>query len=78
MAGVAEMRHERFVRYNLLSAVIWVVTLVPLGYALGKIPFVEEHATSLILILAGAGITLTVVLATYRWLTGKKSGENTP
>jgi membrane-associated protein len=36
MAGVAGMRYNRFLRYNIVGGVVWVASLVSLGYFLGS------------------------------------------
>ncbi|MCP9236311.1 DedA family protein [Lewinella sp. JB7] len=67
VAGVAEMERGRFARYNVLSACIWVFSLVALGYFLGNVPFIRDHTTLLVLGLAaifitGLGVTLVTKL----------------
>ncbi len=42
-AGVAVMHPTRFVFYNCLGAVLWVVGLVSAGYFLGNIPAVKNN-----------------------------------
>ncbi len=43
IAGVGSMNYSRFVVYNVIGAVIWVVSLVTLGYFVGEIPFVKKN-----------------------------------
>jgi len=43
IAGVGAMNYSRFVIYNVIGAVIWVVSLVTLGYFVGEIPFVKKN-----------------------------------
>jgi membrane-associated protein len=52
VAGVAKMDPPRFGRYNVLSAFIWVVSLVSLGYFLGNVPLIRDHTSLLVLGLA--------------------------
>lgn len=43
IAGVGAMNYSRFVIFNVVGAVIWVVSLVTLGYFVGEIPFVKKN-----------------------------------
>lgn len=43
VAGVAEMTYRRFTLYNVVGAIIWVVSLTLLGYWIGNLPWVREH-----------------------------------
>ena len=63
VAGVARMVPERFARYNVLSAIIWVVSLVSLGYFLGNVPFIRDHTSWLVLGLAAVFITGLLITA---------------
>ena len=57
IAGVSEMDSGRFARYNILSACIWVISLVTLGYFLGTVPFIRDHTSWLVLGFAAVFIT---------------------
>lgn len=43
VAGIGEMEWSQFFLYNLVSALLWVASLLSLGYFLGSIPFIKEH-----------------------------------
>jgi membrane-associated protein len=43
VAGVAAMTYRRFAIYNVLGAVIWVVSLTVLGYYIGNMPWVRAN-----------------------------------
>lgn len=43
VAGVARMERRRFASYNVIGAVLWVVGLVSLGYAVGNTEWVQRH-----------------------------------
>lgn len=43
IAGIANMNPRKFLVYNILGAIIWVVSLVSAGYLLGNIPVVRRH-----------------------------------
>jgi membrane-associated protein len=61
VAGVAEMEYRRFVTFNILGGIGWVISMSALGYFFGQIPFVKHHiekAIILIILLSLAPIAL--------------------
>lgn len=48
VAGVAAMTHSKFTAYNVIGALIWVISLTLLGYAFGNLPLVKEHMSKVI------------------------------
>lgn len=51
LAGISTMDRRTFLVNNILGAVIWVTSLVGIGYLLGEVPFVAEHIDTAILIV---------------------------
>lgn len=43
VAGLSFMSLSLFSFYNVISAIIWIGSLLTLGYFLGKIPFIQEN-----------------------------------
>jgi len=44
VAGAAEMNYQRFVTYNILGGILWVVSTTLLGYIFGRtIPNIEQN-----------------------------------
>ena len=69
IAGVSRMDPARFAKYNVLSAGIWVVSLVSLGYFLGNVPFIRDHTSWLVIGLAVifvSGLIVTLVVKLIR------------
>ena len=48
VAGVAEMNRARFSTYNVIGALIWVVSLTLAGYLFGNLPLVQQHLSKII------------------------------
>lgn len=71
VAGVAKMKPERFARYNVLSACIWVISLVSLGYFLGNVPFIRDHTGLLVIGLAAVFITGLAITAITKLIKGR-------
>jgi membrane-associated protein len=43
LAGVGHMSYPRFLYYNIIGGVAWVVSFLTLGYIFGTLPIVKEH-----------------------------------
>lgn len=48
VAGVAEMSRVKFVTYNILGALLWVLGICTAGYFLGSLPWVKENLDKII------------------------------
>jgi membrane-associated protein len=59
LAGAGKMRYRRFILSNIISAIIFSLTVVLAGYLTGLLPQVQNHIDILeVLILVSTGITL--------------------
>ena len=67
VAGIGTMRVLHFSVYNLISACVWIGSLLGLGYFLGSIPIVKENFSLVIY-----GIILISVLPPIITLLGSK------
>ncbi len=43
LAGVGHMSYPRFLYYNVVGGIAWVVSFLTLGYFFGSLPIVKEH-----------------------------------
>ncbi|MBW7867953.1 MAG: VTT domain-containing protein [Brumimicrobium sp.] len=43
IAGTVEMNFKKFAFYNILGAILWVVSITTLGYVLGENPWVQKN-----------------------------------
>ena len=43
VGGMGNMNYAQFARYNIVGAVLWVVSFTTLGYFFGQLPFVKAH-----------------------------------
>ena len=48
VAGVADMNRARFTLFNVIGAVLWVVSLGYAGYFFGNLPFIKNNLTLVI------------------------------
>lgn len=64
VAGVAEMNYRKFLTFNILGGIGWVVSMSLLGYFFGQIPFVKQHIEKVIVLI----IVLSVApVAVHAW-----------
>jgi membrane-associated protein len=61
VAGVAEMDYRKFVTFNILGGVGWVISMSLLGYFFGQIPFVKQHIEKVIVLIVLLSITPVAV-----------------
>ena len=48
VAGVGSMPYKKFLAYNVIGGVVWVVLLVGAGYLFGDLPWVKKNLTAVI------------------------------
>jgi len=61
VAGIVRMDIKRFTAYNIIGAVIWVFSLVTIGYAFGDNEHVKKYLDIIVLVIF-AVTTLPVIL----------------
>ncbi|MBU2762948.1 VTT domain-containing protein [Acidithiobacillus caldus] len=69
VAGIARMSYARFLRFNLLGALLWVGGLLLAGYFLGAVPWVKSHLNLVLVSL----ILLSLLPAAWTGLQGRRS-----
>lgn len=67
VAGIGAMTYAKFVRYNVMGAFIWVLSLVLLGYFFGNLPFVKNNFETVILAI----IILSTLPIAIEWIRAK-------
>ncbi len=77
VAGAANMNYRRFVTYNVLGGVLWVWSMLLIGYSLSSaIPNIDQHIHLVILVVIFLSI-LPGVIEVVR-SRGHKRAESTP
>jgi membrane-associated protein len=49
VGGVAAMNYKVFFKYNIIGAILWVLSLCLAGYFLGSIPLVRDNFEKVVL-----------------------------
>jgi membrane-associated protein len=73
VAGIGQMRYARFLAFNVVGAVGWVLALVTAGYALADQPIVKKQFHLVIFAIIFISILPAVIEITREWLRAKKS-----
>jgi len=63
VAGLGRMEYRRFLLFSAGAAVLWVGSLVPLGYFFGNLEVVRNHLTLVVLAIIAASISPLVIAA---------------
>ncbi|MBI3039954.1 DedA family protein [bacterium] len=75
VAGIGKMSYSRFISYNVIGAVLWVVTILYTGYFFGNLPFVKEHFSLVIFAIIIISI-LPAVIEYLRHVNEKEEEES--
>lgn len=68
VAGIAAMNHYQFLLYNLFSAMLWIGSLLCLGYLLGSLPFIKNNFTLVIYGIIVLSILPSIITISYKRL----------
>ena len=49
LAGVAQMSYARFLSYNVVGGLLWIASLVYVGYLFGNIPWVKDNLSFIVI-----------------------------
>ena len=72
VAGMGDMHYGRFIRYNIISALMWVGLLTYAGYFFGELPVVKNNFGLVVIgILVVSVLPMAVEIAKAKW--GRKA-----
>jgi membrane-associated protein len=71
VAGIGRMSYGKFFTYNVVGAIVWVVSLTYLGYALGNVPFVKKNFEIVILAIIALSILPAAIEILRGWLASR-------
>ncbi|TGD81440.1 DedA family protein [Hymenobacter wooponensis] len=69
VAGVGTMSYTKFLSYNLVGAVAWVLLLTGAGYFFGSMPFVQKNFSLVVVAI----IVLSVLPAVWEFFKAKRT-----
>ena len=72
VAGMGDMHYGRFIRYNIIGALMWVGLLIYAGYFFGELPVVKNNFGLVVIgIIVVSVLPMAVEIAKAKW--GKKA-----
>jgi membrane-associated protein len=75
VAGAAGMAYARYTLYNVAGGILWIWSLLLIGYFLGRyIPGIDEHIETLII----AVIALSLLPALIHWIKARRKPHVVP
>ena len=72
VAGVGTMAYGRFLAYNVVGGIVWVLLFVLGGYLFGNIPVVKENFSIVILII----IAISLLPIVYEFVRGRRRAQD--
>ncbi len=74
VAGVADMHYRTFVAYNVIGGLVWVWSMLFVGYFLGRwVPGIDKHIEKVILVV----IFLSILPGIISWWRERRRGSAT-
>lgn len=74
IAGVGQMKYPRFMLYNFIGGVLWVVIFTYAGYYFGNLPFVQQNFEVIVLGIIGISLIPSIFLFLKAKLEKKEIG----
>ena len=63
VAGVGAMNYRRFLIYNIVGGIVWVLIFLYLGFGFGKLPFVQKNFELVMIAIVG----ISLVPIAWEW-----------
>ena len=71
VAGVGTMSYPRFLAYNIVGALLWVVGFVGAGALFGNIPLIKNNFSKVILVI----IFFSVLPIAWEWFKATRAAR---
>ncbi|MCX7891874.1 MAG: DedA family protein [Burkholderiales bacterium] len=69
VAGIGRMPYPRYIAFSVFGALLWVLSLVYLGYFFGNLPIVKQNLTAVIFLIIGISLAPIAV----QWLRHRRA-----
>nr|BAH58214.1 alkaline phosphatase DedA family protein [uncultured bacterium] len=67
VAGMSQMRFKTFSYFNIISALLWILSILYAGYFFGNIPWVNNNFSTIVLLI----IVISIGIPIVNWLRKK-------
>jgi membrane-associated protein len=61
VAGIGKMTYARFLTYNVVGGILWIVSFVLMGYYFGNLPYVKKNFTLVIIAIIILSVLPSVI-----------------
>lgn len=78
VAGVAQMGYRKFVLYNVIGGIGWVVSMTLAGYWLGQIPFIQRNFERVVLLIVFISILPLMIGVVRKWRQSRAASRPLP
>jgi membrane-associated protein len=68
VAGIGHMPYPRYIAFSVFGALLWVLSLVYLGYFFGNLPIVKQNLTVVIFLIIG----ISLMPIALQWLRHRR------
>jgi membrane-associated protein len=72
VAGMGQMNYRRFLSFNVIGGILWVLSMTLIGYFLGQFAWVRKNIEIVIVIVIFASILPGIVAVSREWLKGRR------
>ncbi len=73
VAGIGKMNYARFLAYNVVGGIVWVLTFVLLGYWFGQLPIVQKNFKLVVLGIIFISVLPAVYEVLRHWYLKRKN-----
>ncbi|HYE30304.1 MAG TPA: DedA family protein [Methylomirabilota bacterium] len=73
VAGLGSMTYGKFMSYNVIGGIVWIVSLTLAGYFFGNIPIVKNNFGLVIIMIIVLSVLPAVIEIAREWMKRKKA-----
>ncbi|GMU55034.1 MAG: membrane protein [Candidatus Xenobia bacterium] len=78
VAGIGEMAYARFLAFNVVGGILWVFSMVLMGYFFGKIPVVERNLEKVVVLIVFLSVLPVAIHALKAHLASRAARSAAP
>ncbi len=76
VAGMAAMNYRRFVSFNVIGGVLWVVSMSLIGYFLGQFLWVRKNIEIVILLVIFVSVLPGIIAFGREWMKARRTARS--
>jgi len=75
VAGMGKMEYRRFVSFNVIGGIGWVLSMTLIGYYLGQFAWVRKNIEIVIILVVFASLLPGIIAVAREWLAKRKAAS---